>query len=49
VYKETINGLNQTKVRLLDRENRIQEIAQMMRGDSCSEVTLKAAEELINE
>ncbi len=49
VYKETINGLNQTKVRLLDRGNRIQEIAQMMRGDSCSEVTLKAAEELINE
>lgn len=46
VHKETIENRTVTKVKHLDRHQKVQEIARMLGGDSA--ISLKHAEELIN-
>lgn len=48
VFKEVVNDKSYSRIRKLQKEDRIIEIAKMMSGEKCSDATLKAAQELID-
>lgn len=48
VYKEDKNEITTTHLKVLDRETRIIEIAQMLGGKNLSEAAIANAKELLN-
>lgn len=47
VFKEGAKGRTVTRIKKLDREERVKEIARMISGEKVSQLTLKQAEEMI--
>jgi DNA repair protein RecN (Recombination protein N) len=47
VFKEGVKGRTVTRIKKLDKEERVKEIARMISGEKISEVTLKQAKEMI--
>lgn len=47
VFKESLKGRTVTRIKRLDKEERVKEIARMISGENVSEVTLKQAREMI--
>jgi DNA repair protein RecN (Recombination protein N) len=47
VFKESAKGRTVTRIRILDRDERVKEIARMISGEKVSPVTLKQAKEMI--
>lgn len=48
IYKDVSKGKTHTRIRVLNQEERIQELAKMIGGDKISEAALASAYELIN-
>ena len=48
VYKEDIENATHTRIRLLDRDERVHEIARMLSSDGLTEAAVKNARELLN-
>lgn len=48
VSKEILNGKTFTKIRILDKNDKIKEIAKMVGGDAISDVTIENAAEMVN-
>ena len=48
VYKEDVNKQTETRLRLLDSDERIVEIAKMIGGNNITEAALANARELLN-
>lgn len=49
VYKKTVEGTTRTMVKLLNREERLNEVARMLSGDSITEAALENARVLMQE
>ena len=49
VYKETIGGITTTKIKRLNREERVVEIAKMLSGQTLSDAALQNAKELLSQ
>lgn len=49
VYKETIGGITTTKIKRLNREERVVEIAKMLSGHTLSDAALQNAKELLSQ
>lgn len=47
VFKESAKGRTVTKIRILDRDERVKEIARMISGEKVSPVTLRQAKEML--
>jgi DNA repair protein RecN (Recombination protein N) len=47
VYKETVKGRTITRIKRLEKEEQVKEIARMISGEKISEVTMKQAQEMI--
>jgi DNA repair protein RecN (Recombination protein N) len=47
VFKESAKGRTVTRIRILDRDERVKEIARMISGEKVSSVTLRQAKEMI--
>ena len=47
VFKETVRGRTVTRIRRLEKEEQVKEIARMISGEKISEVTMKQAKEMI--
>jgi DNA repair protein RecN (Recombination protein N) len=47
VFKESAKGRTVTKIRILDRDERVKEIARMISGEKVSQVTLRQAKEML--
>ena len=47
VFKESAKGRTVTRIRMLNREERVEEIARMISGEKVSSVTLRQAKEMI--
>jgi DNA repair protein RecN (Recombination protein N) len=47
VFKESAKGRTVTRIRILDRDERVEEIARMISGEKVSSVTLRQAKEMI--
>jgi len=47
VFKESAKGRTVTRIKMLDREERVEEIARMISGEKVSSVTLRQAKEMI--
>lgn len=47
VYKETVKGRTITRIKRLEKEEQVKEIARMISGEKISEVTMKQAKEMI--
>lgn len=49
VFKQVIENKSRTLISLLEKSERVREIAKMMSGDACGDATLQAAKELIEQ
>lgn len=49
VYKETINGVTSTKIKRLNNEERVVEIAKMLSGQTLSDAAIQNARELLTQ
>ncbi len=47
VFKESVKGRTVTRIKRLDREERVKEIARMISGEKVSQLTLRQAKEMI--
>jgi DNA repair protein RecN (Recombination protein N) len=47
VFKDSAKGRTVTRIRSLDRDERVKEIARMISGEKVSQVTLRQAREMI--
>ena len=47
VYKQTLGSNTETRVKLLSKEERIQEIAKMLSGEGITEASIENAKDLL--